>query len=362
MKRLVKIAALTMGVALSFSVAFAQEAEVADTASAADAQPVAESQAAADTPLAAEPQPVAETQPVAATQDTVAKLDAIPGVQTMLSQVFVETPFREIDIDLGSEDFILIVAPSDKTTLEIKSNKHENIPLVAQDGKSLKVTQKNKKVKSDGRICTVVLTVPQNYPPAEFELSMLSGVATLDPLAAGAVEIAVGNGMLTAKDIRAEKEFELSVNAGKATLTSIVTGDAEIAAGNGTVTVDSVHADRKLEVAANAGSLAIAHSEARAFSATVKKGLLTAADVVTDAVSVVVDSGKATVDLAKVFSRASSLVVGSGSVALSLPAESVFYTTASLSKGQFDSEFPSSNKGPELKVKVSRGTAAVIKR
>lgn len=360
MERLAKIAALTMVAALSFSAAFAQEAEVAGAQLAADAQPVAEVQPAADTQPVAEVPPVAE--PVAATQETVAKLDAIPGVQTMLSQVFVDKSFKEIDIDLGSEDFVLIVAPSDKTTLEIKSNKHEAMPLVTQDEKSLKVVQKNKKAKIEGRICTVVLTVPQNIPPAEFELSMLSGVATLDPLVADSVEIAVGNGTLTAKDIQANKEFELSVNAGKATLTNVKTGDAEIAAGNGTVTVDHVRADRKLAVAANAGSLAIAHAETRSFSGAVKKGLLTAADVTAESVAVAVDSGKATVDLAKVFSHASSLLVGTGNLLLSLPADSVFYTTASVSKGQFESEFPSSNKGPELKVKISKGTATVTKR
>ena len=350
MERLAKIAALTMVAALSFSAAFAQEADVAD------AQPVAEAQSAADT------QPVAEVPPVAATQETVAKLDAVPGVQTMFSQVFVDPHFKEIDIELGAEDFVLIVTPSDKATLEIKSNKKESMPLVMQDEKSLKVVQKNKKVKTEGRICTVVLTVPQNIPPAEFELSMQSGVATLDPIAAGSVEIAVGNGTLTAKDIQASKEFELSVNAGKATLASVEAGEAEIAAGNGTVTVERVRAGKKLAVAANAGSLALAHAETRSFSGAVKKGLLTAADVTAESVAVAVDSGKATVDLAKVFSRASSLLVGSGKLALSLPADSVFYTTASATKGQFDSEFPSSNKGPELKVKVGKGTAAVTKR
>ncbi|MDE6350688.1 MAG: DUF4097 domain-containing protein [Treponemataceae bacterium] len=356
MERLAKIAALTMVAALSLSAAFAQEADVAGTQPAADAQPVAEAQPAADT------HPVAEMPPVAATQETVAKLDAVPGVQTMFSQVFVDKSFKEIDIDLGSEDFVLIVAPSDRTTLEIKSNKHDFIPLVTQDEKSLKVVQKNKKVKTDGRICTVVLTVPQNFPPAEFELSMQSGVATLDPIAAGSVEIAVGNGTLTAKDIQASKEFELSVNAGKATLTSVEAGAAEIAAGNGTVTVERVRASKKLAVAANAGSLAIAHSETPSFSGAVKKGLLTAADVTAESIAVAVDSGKATVDLAKVFLRASSLLVGSGNLSLLLPADSVFYTTASVNKGQFESEFPSSNKGPELKVKISKGTATVTKR
>lgn len=356
MERLAKIAALTMVAALSLSAAFAQEADVAGTQPAAEAQPVAEAQPAADT------QPVAEVPPVAATQETVAKLDAVPGVQTMFSQVFVDPHFKEIDIELGAEDFVLIVTPSDKATLEIKSNMKEAMPLVMQDEKSLKVVQKNKKVKTEGRICTVVLTVPQNIPPAEFELSMQSGVATLDPIAAGSVEIAVGNGTLTAKDIQASKEFELSVNAGKATLTSVEAGEAEIAAGNGTVTVERVRAGKKLAVAANAGSLAIAHSESRSFSGAVKKGLLTAADVTAESIAVAVDSGKATIDLAKVFSRASSLLVGSGKLALSLPADSVFYTTASVNKGQFDSEFPSSNKGPELKVKVGKGTAAVTKR
>ncbi|MDE7228157.1 MAG: DUF4097 domain-containing protein [Treponemataceae bacterium] len=356
MERLAKIAALTMVAALSLSAAFAQEADVAGTQPAADAQPVAEAQPAADT------QPVAEVPPVAATQETVAKLDAVPGVQTMFSQVFVDPHFKEIDIELGAEDFVLIVTPSDKATLEIKSNKKESMPLVMQDEKSLKVVQKNKKVKTEGRICTVVLTVPQNIPPAEFELSMQSGVATLDPIAAGSVEIAVGNGTLTAKDIQASKEFELSVNAGKATLTSVEAGAAEIAAGNGTVTVERVRASKKLAVAANAGSLAIAHSETPSFSGAVKKGLLTAADVTADSIAVAVDSGKATVDLAKVFSRVSSLLVGSGNLSLLLPADSVFYTTASVNKGQFESEFPSSNKGPELKVKISKGTATVTKR
>ncbi|MDE6773887.1 MAG: DUF4097 family beta strand repeat-containing protein, partial [Treponemataceae bacterium] len=237
-----------------------------------------------------------------------------------------------------------------------------SMPLVMQDEKSLKVVQKNKKVKTEGRICTVVLTVPQNIPPAEFELSMQSGVATLDPIAAGSVEIAVGNGTLTAKDIQASKEFELSVNAGKATLTSVEAGAAEIAAGNGTVTVERVRASKKLAVAANAGSLAIAHSETPSFSGAVKKGLLTAADVTAESVAVAVDSGKATIDLAKVFSRVSSLLVGSGNLSLLLPADSVFYTTASVNKGQFESEFPSSNKGPELKVKISKGTATVTTR
>ncbi|MBD5448265.1 MAG: DUF4097 domain-containing protein [Treponema sp.] len=356
MERLAKIAALTMVAALSLSAAFAQEADVAGTQPAADAQPVAEAQPAADT------QPVAEVPPVAATQETVAKLDAVPGVQTMFSQVFVDPHFKEIDIELGAEDFVLIVTPSDKATLEIKSNMKEAMPLVMQDEKSLKVVQKNKKVKTEGRICTVVLTVPQNIPPAEFELSMQSGVATLDPIAAGSVEIAVGNGTLTAKDIQASKEFELSVNAGKATLTSVEAGAAEIAAGNGTVTVERVRASKKLAVAANAGSLAIAHSETPSFSGAVKKGLLTAADVTADSIAVAVDSGKATIDLAKVFSRVSSLLVGSGNLSLLLPADSVFYTTASVNKGQFESEFPSSNKGPELKVKISKGTATVTKR
>ncbi len=354
MERLVKIAALTMGAALSLSVAFAQEAEIAVT------QPVAEAQPAADTQPVAEVPAVAE--PVAATQETVAKLEAVPGVQTMFSQVFVDPTFKEIDVDLGSEDFVLIVTPSDKATLEIKSNKKEAMPLVMQDEKSLKVVQKNKKAKTDGRICTVVLTLPQNIPPAEFELSMLNGVATLDPLVADSVEIAVGNGTLTAKDIQANKEFELSANTGKATLTNVVTDDAEIAAGNGTVTVDAVRAGKKLAVAANAGSLALAHVKTRSFSGAVKKGLLTATDVEADSVAVAVDSGKATIELAKVFSRASSLLVGSGKLSLSLPADSVFYTTASVNKGQFDSEFPSSNKGPELKVKVSKGSATVTKR
>lgn len=359
MKRLVKIAALTTVAALSFSAAFAQEADVGAQL-AADAQPVAEAQSAADTQPVAEVPPVAES--VATTQETVAKLDAVPGVQTIFSQVFVDPHFKEIDIELGSEDFVLIVSPSDKVTLEIKSNKKEAMPLITQDEKSLKVVQKNKKVKTDGRICTVVLTVPQNIPPAEFELSMLSGVATLDPIVADSVEIAVGNGTLTAKDIRANKEFELSVNAGKATLTNVVTDEAEIAAGNGTVTVDRVRADKKLAVAASAGSIAIAHAETRSFSGAVKRGLLAAADVTAESVALAVDSGKATVDLAQVFTRASSLLVGSGKLSLSLPADSVFYTTASTNKGQFDSEFPSSNKGPELKVKISKGSATVTKR
>ena len=43
-------------------------------------------------------------------------------------------------------------------TLEINARVNDNIPLVMQDTKSLKVIQKNKKRKVDGQICMVVLT------------------------------------------------------------------------------------------------------------------------------------------------------------------------------------------------------------
>ena len=41
-------------------------------------------------------------------------------------------------------------------TLGINARVNDNIPLVMQDTKSLKVIQKNKKRKVDGQICMVV--------------------------------------------------------------------------------------------------------------------------------------------------------------------------------------------------------------
>ena len=95
-----------------------------------------------------------------------AQVSSASSLQTVYSKSFDGMPYKEIDIDLGAEDFTLRRTASDKMTLEINARVNDNIPLVMQDTKSLKVIQKNKKRKVDGQICMVVLTyaVRQHHP------------------------------------------------------------------------------------------------------------------------------------------------------------------------------------------------------
>ena len=288
-----------------------------------------------------------------------AQVSSASSLQTVYSKSFDGMPYKEIDIDLGAEDFTLRRTASDKMTLEINARVNDNIPLVMQDTKSLKVIQKNKKRKVDGQICMVVLTLPKDCPLAEFELSLTSGAATLDPLGAEMVEIGVGNGTLTAQDIRADKEFELSVKGGMAMVASVITNDAEIAADTGSITVGRVSADKQMRLATNAGIVKIENPKTKSLFAAVKRGSLMVKDAFVEEFSVAVDSGTAALALAKPFSRSSSLLVGAGSITLGLPKGSVFYSTATVGKGHFASEFTLDSSGPELKVKVGKGTVEV---
>ena len=322
---------------------FAQEAEVV-------AEPVAEAAVTAE----------GTTEAVA--QEVPAVTNEIPGLQTMFSQVFVDASFKEISIELLAEDFTLVTSGSDAITLEIKSNTKEFVPTVVQDGKSLKVTQKNKKSKTPSRVCSVVLTLPQNYPPAKFNLSLTDGKATLDTFAAGEVELSAGNGTITAKEVRADGEFELSVDAGKATLDTVVTKEAELSAGTGLVTVQGVRADKKLSVSAGNGTVNVQQTETKSLSASAKKGTLTLKNVSTDEFAISADKGSAVVDLAKSFTKASSLNVSTGSINLLVPATAVLYDTVSVGKGHYKSEFPSDTTGPELKGKIGKGNVTETKK
>lgn len=309
MKRMMKtiIASVAM-VALSMT-AFAQEAEVTD-AVAEDAVVVEEVTEAVETPA-----PV-----VTAPAETPATNG---GLQTVFSQIFADTKIKEIEIDLISEDFVLATTGSDTFSLEIRTNVRDTIPTVVQDGKSLKVTQKNKKAKTAERSCVVVLTLPQNYPPAEFELSLVDGQATLEPLAAGSIEIEAGNGVVEAKQLRADKKLSLEVDK---------------------------------------GTLTVKQLETKTLSASAKRGKLTIGDVETQEFAISVDKGTADIVLSKPFKKASSLNVGAGTLNLGLPAKMVLFDSVVAGKGRYRSEFPSDTTGPMLKGKIGKGSVTVTKR
>lgn len=295
------------------------EAEQETEATEQEEQPApeTESEAAAPEQTTAPEQAAAQQTPA---QETV----PADGMYTMFHQVFTGNAFKKIEINLMAEEFILVSSGSDSTMLEIKSNIKEKVPVVTQDGKSLKVQQKDKKANMlAGRICTVKLTLPQNLPPSELVISVSEGNLTLEPVAASSIKITTGTGSLTAGKIRADKDLTLAI-------------------GDGRASADAV--------------------EAQTLIVTGKKGNITLKGVLAPKFSVSMDKGAASVSMVKPFSQQSSVEVNTGSIDLSLPASAVFYSSITAGKGNYHAEFYTDSKGPELKVKFAKGNIKVSKQ
>ena len=311
MKRIAKFMTALFAASFIFTSAFAQEAEAAATADTPEAPAAAEETAAAEAP-AETPAPVPE-----------AELPAADGMYTVFSQVFTGGAFKKIEINLLTEDFILVSSGADATTLEIRSNYKEKFPVVTQDGKTIKVAQTDKKANTlQGRKCVVKLTLPLNFPPVDFVLSMDNGTASLEPFAAGNIKISMGNGTMDIQRAKADKTISLSM-------------------GEGLLTADNIET-KSFTTSAKGGNVNIKKLSAEEFSFTMDKGI-------------------AALKLAKPFTKQSSLEVGSGSITAEFPAGTVFYNTISVGKGSYRTDFPSNTKGPELKAKFGKGTIVVSK-
>ncbi len=299
MKRFTKIASIAIALSFALTSAFAQNAESEVT-----------EEVSTET---------SETQEVQDAQEASAD-----GMYTVFSQVFTGGAFKKIEINLLYEDFILVSSGADSTMLEIRTNYKEKFPVVTQDGKNLKVSQTDKKANTlQGRKCTVKLTLPQNYPPVDFILSVQDGTAALEPFAAGNIKISASTGSITLEKVKADKTISVSM------------GDSTFSASN---------------------------MEASSVSVTGKSGTLNIAKLTVEDFSISMDKGTAAFTLTKPFKKASSLEVGNGSIVAYMPSGTVFYDTLTVGKGNYRSDFASDSKGPELKAKFGKGTITVTRQ
>ncbi len=254
------------------------------------------------------------------TQVSVEPQEKTVGMQILFSQVFTGAIFNKIDIQLLDEDFTLQLTNTDSASLEIKSNLEKSCPVVTQDEKNLKIVQKDKKSKIEGRKCIVTLTLPRNYPPESFSLSTANGLITLSDLEAQTIKISSDTGNLNAQKLTGIKSLALSTVAGLWEVSQI----------------DSAN-----------------------LSAETKRGELNLFEINAKAFSISTDKGNALAIFSFPFVQTSSVETNTGTIWLGLTKESVFYNTITVTKGHYYCEFPSDTKGPELRAKANKGEIKV---
>ena len=248
---------------------------------------------------------------------------SLSTTDTVLNQNFPANGVKKIEIKLYSEAVTVLSSSEEALNVTVKSNYQDKNPLVLLDGKTLKISQPEKKIKYQDRDCQVTITLPAKMKVSELDISTASGNITFVNLPIDKVEVETVSGTINADYVNAAKEFSLEAGDGSVNITGVTT--------------------KELEVEVKKGNLEIGPSEVRTFSVKCEKGT-------------------ASLSLNKEFAKESSLETSNGTINLTLPAKTVLNTKTTIGKGNFHSDFATDTNGLPLKVKLGNGNVNITKK
>ena len=266
-------------------------------------------------------------------------------LQTVSAQKGIQTNgLKKIQISLKNERLTIRQNEDteDKTlNIEIVSNYTASYPLFKNDGKTIKIEQKEKTNKLKDRICEVTITVPKDFKIQELKASSDSSDISISDFQALNFDVSISSGTLKLSKIEAT-DFSASSDKGELTARNIkVSKAAKFSSSSGAITVSDLTAD---EVVTES-----------------QKGDLKFSDINVKKVSMNADKGSLDLTLSKLFEKDSTIRVSSGNAKIYLPSNSTFWTSGSVDRGRFRSDFTQDSKGPRLDIKVGGGDLQVLK-
>ncbi len=261
-----------------------------------------------------------------------------------LQKGIVTNGIKKLQISLKDES--LTIKQNDDSTvktidIEILSTHDTANPLFTNDGKMLKIEQKEKTNKLKDRVCYVNITIPKDFSIQEAKIATV----TKD---------------ITISDLNSQK-MEISSTSGAVKLTNIEANELTVSADKGGLTAKKIKADKIIRISTSSGDQTFSELKADEIIAETQKGTLKFTDIDTKKVSFNVDKGVLELNLKALFEKDSTVRVSSGNAKIFLPSNSTFWTSGSVDRGRFRSEFAQDSKGPLLNMKVGGGDMQLLK-
>jgi|GEM_PF-1844333 len=246
-----------------------------------------------------------------------------PELQSVYFQGIPAKGIKKVTITLKGEALVITKAEDENIGIRVESNFSSANPIVNADAKSIKIEQKDKTNKLNGRNVIVTLMLPEGFEFGDLVITQDTGALTLGTIKGANITVTSAKGSINAESLIADKLLKLSSPSGDITIQSIKAKNLEAETLKGTLTLKGVEADT--------------------FTVAAEKGTLE-------------------MDVTKMFEKDASVSVGSGNASIYLPDGADFWTTGTVERGRFRSSFPQDSKGALLKVKVGSGELQVTKR
>lgn len=266
-------------------------------------------------------------------------------LQTVSAQKGIQiNGLKKIQISLKSESITIRQNEDteDKTlNIEILSNYTAMYPVLKNDGKAIKIEQKDNTGKLKDRVCEVNITVPKDFKLQEIKINTESSDITI-------------------ADFRTQK-LEIGTKSGAVSLTKVESSDFSVSTEKGDLTVRDNKVEKTANMKSSSGSMTVTNLVADEIITETQKGNVRLSDITTKKISINADKGVLDLNMSKLFEKDSEIRVSSGNAKIYLPANSTFWTSGSVDRGRFRSEFSQDSKGPLLNIKVGGGDMQIIK-
>ncbi|MBQ1832673.1 MAG: DUF4097 family beta strand repeat protein [Treponema sp.] len=268
-----------------------------------------------------------------------------PQLQTVSAQKGIQVNgLKKIQISLKGERLTITENESseDKTlSIEILSNYTSMYPIIKNDGKVIKIEQKDNTNKLKDRICDVNISIPKDFKIHEFRVNSESSVISISDLTAQVMEVTTQTGSIKLSKINAT-EFNSSSDKGD-------------------INARDIKVDKTAKFTSSNGSMVISGLTADEIVAETQKGTVRITDLTVKKASVNADKGSLDITFSRLFDKDSTIRVSSGNAMVYLPSNSTFWTSGSVDRGRFRSEFTQDSKGPLLNIKVGGGDMQLVK-
>ena len=230
----------------------------------------------------------------------------------------------------------------DKTlNIEVLSNYTASYPVLKNDGKTLKIEQKDNTNKLKDRVCELIICVPKDFKIQELKVTGGKGDIQVTNFKAHTIEISSADG-----DVKISK---------------IESSDFSSSVEKGSLTVRDVKVEKAAKINSSSGNITVSNLTAEEIVSESQKGNLKFNDINVKKVSINADKGTLDLNLDKLFEKDSAIRVSSGNAKVYLPSNATFWTSGSVDRGRFRSEFTQDSKGPLLSIKVGGGDIQLIK-
>lgn len=252
---------------------------------------------------------------------------------------------KKVTIALKAESLVINRTDEENISIRIDSNYSTAVPQVSFSTKEIKIEQKDKKsVKLEKRICQVTLSIPKEHKIQDFKITSDSADITICD--ANFPKLSITTGEKGAVDLSGLKGNELEIKSEK-----------------GDVSLKDIDLSKNFKLISDDGGVTInALNASDDFTMETGKGKISAEGLKSKKFSINADKADAKISFDTMFEKDSVIYVSSGKAEVVLPSNAVLWTTGSVDKGRFRSDFTEDSKGSLLTIKVGGGDLQILKK